>query len=187
LLRRDFDDDADQLVVDEVMRLVARDSGQADQVLIEFHEEMRVAESMIAEEIGPRDIDFEDFGKQWEAAHDNLGDERIDDRIARQKRKVGRLTTKLGKRNESGVATTALLTGKFNTVEDEVQRLDRECEMYERWHQLETQTLAARIDALRAVNEEKEKLRSELDHQYRALIDEEQKRNRALKRKSGKG
>jgi hypothetical protein len=85
------------------------------------------------------------------------------------------------------VATTALLTGKFNTVEEENQRLARECELYGRWHDLETQTLGARIQTLRAVNEEKEKVRSELDQQYRALVEEEQERNRALRRKPRKG
>jgi pre-mRNA-splicing factor CDC5/CEF1 len=203
----DFESVADRLIVEELLRLAVRDAKQnpqrsrpprrlvaclpvLEEHLLQFEDvseqEIATADALIREEMGDGKIDIEEFTEAWDAAHGDLGDERLEDRIARREKKVDDLRKRYEEGSKVVVDVRAALIGRANALGQENSELERRMELLQRIADAERGTLDGRIDAMRERVAAAQKEHHELDQQYAVLIEEEKERKRAEKAKSRK-
>jgi hypothetical protein len=207
-LYEDFEDEPDRLVVEEMMRLALRDAKsnpgrrKTPVCLIVPHHpaledylsagddppeaDIAAAEALIRDEVGQPEIDMEEFAKLWEAAHADISDDRLEDRIAQRQRRVDALQARYEARTRAAEANCEMLIEKGNTIGLQICDLKRDLDLYRRIEAGERETLAARIDAMRMRIGDAEKEQRELDQQYSVLVEEEKERTRVERAKSRK-
>jgi pre-mRNA-splicing factor CDC5/CEF1 len=196
-LYEDIEDEADRLVVEEMMRLAVRDGkGRSTRLsliapphpalevyLTDFddlpQEELNAADALIKEEAGNDNLDLTAFVAAWDEAHSDLHEVGLEARIAKRQERVSAMRTRYQSSSRSEQATHATLIQKVNAVTQQNHHLHRDLYLYRQIELAERSTIDARIEALRSKIKATEAEQCELDQQYAVLVAQEKERMKA--------